>query len=282
MLLKALVLLAVAWLVIVGLAWVFQRSLIYLPITGAAPSVKGFFPTGEDVALETEDGLHLGGWFVPPRGGAAGAAVIVFNGNAGDRSLRAPLALVFREAGLSVLLLDYRGYGGNPGHPSEKGLLADARAARRWLAGRDGVDPDRIVYFGESLGSAVAVGLAREHPPAAMILRSPFPSLADVGRAHYPILPVRTLLKDRFEAAVWIREVRTPVLVIAGQADRIVPARLSRRLYDLAPEPKRFALIAGAGHNDAALFDGAELVAEALRFLTEAKVLDDGREGTAP
>ena len=142
--------------------------------------------------------------------------------------------------GLSVLLFDYRGYGGNPGRPSEDGLAADARAAQAWLAAQPDVDPDRIAYFGESLGAAVAVGLAVQRPPAALVLRSPFTSLADVGAVHYPWLPVRRLLLDRYPSIERIASVHAPVLVIAGDRDDIVPAALSKRLYDAAAEPKRY------------------------------------------
>ena len=147
--------------------------------------------------------------------------VIVFNGNAGNRAFRAPLAAALAEHGISVLLFDYRGYGGNPGSPSEEGLAADARAARRYVAGRAG--SDRIVYFGESLGSGVAVRLAAEQPPAALILRSPFTSLTDTGRHHYPFLPVGMMLIDRFASIDRIRDIRCPLLVIAADHDSVVP-----------------------------------------------------------
>ncbi len=113
--------------------------------------------------------------------------MLVCNGNAGDRSMRADLAAALNRHGLSVLLFDYRGYGGNPGRPSEDGLAADARAAQAWLAGQPDVDPNRIAYFGESLGAAVAIGLAVQRPPAALVLRSPFTSLADVGVRALPV-----------------------------------------------------------------------------------------------
>src|SRR5207253_9031710 len=153
----------------------------------------------------------------------AGATVLVFNGNAGDRSFRAPLAAALNQAGLSVLLFDYRGYGGNPGSPSEKGLMTDARTARAYAAARDKVDVGRLVYFGESLGAAVAVALALEHPPAALVLRLPFTSLTDMGRLYYPLLPTNLLLRDRFDSLRQIGHLTCPVLIIAGDQDRIVP-----------------------------------------------------------
>jgi fermentation-respiration switch protein FrsA (DUF1100 family) len=265
--LTAVVTVAVALLV---LAWALQRRLIYLPAAGPVPYAGAVLPGSEEVSFHTEDRLRLRGWFVSGGAGAAGATVLVFNGNAGDRSARAPLAAALARAGTSALLFDYRGYGGNPGHPSQTGLAADARAARGYLLSRPDVRPESIVYFGESLGAAVAIGLAVEYPPAALVLRSPFTSLADVGRLHYPYLPVRALLKDRYNSAARIRSVRVPLLVLAGGADSIVPAGHSRQLYDLAAEPKRYVEIPNAGHNDWELLAGDRLVREVLTVLQTA------------
>ena len=229
-------------------------------------------PGGRDVVLDTEDGIRLGAWYLPAAGGQKGPAVLVFNGNAGDRSLRAQLAAGLSRLGMSALLFDYRGYGGNPGRPSEDGLAADARAALAWLAAQPEVDPDRIVYFGESLGAAVAVGLAVERPPAALVLRSPFTSLADVGRVHYPWLPVGRVLIDRYPSIDRIGSLSAPLLVIAGDRDDIVPESLSKRLYEAAPDPKRYLLVPGAGHNDPELIDGRRMLDEVGRFLSEAGV----------
>ncbi len=191
----------------------------------------------------------------------------MFNGNAGNRAYRSGLARAFRAHGVAVLLFDYRGYGGNEGRPTEAGLAFDARAARAYLATRADVDPQRVVYFGESLGAAVAIGLAVEHPPAALVLRSPFTSLADVGRLHYPFLPVRWLLRDRFQSLERIAHIASPVLVIAGDRDRVVPLEQSRQLYAAASAPKRLVIISGADHNDEALADGPEVIQATLQLL---------------
>jgi uncharacterized protein len=259
-------------LVVIALAWLLQRRLIYLAEPGEVPAAATILPAGEDVAFETADGLRLGGWFVPAATGHSQATVLVLNGNAGNRMARAPLAAELSRAGLSVLLMDYRGYGGNPGSPAEPGLLADARGARAYLAARGDVDPARLVYFGESLGAAVALRLAVERPPMALVLRSPFTSLADVGRLHYPFLPVRLLLKDRYAAIEQAGGLRCPVLVVAGAGDGIVPWEQSRRLAEAIPEPKRFVLIPGADHNSLELLAGQRLIDEVVRF-----VLDAGR-----
>jgi uncharacterized protein len=283
-----------------GLLWLFQRRLLYFPTPGPVPPAASVVPGGEDVTFETPDGLRLAGWFVPaqpgpgaPAGavdnrthplprlgyapppgdpaaagrGAARPAVLVCNGNGGDRSMRAPLAAALARMGLAVLLFDYRGYGGNPGHPTEEGLAADARAALGYLAGRPEVDPERVVYFGESLGAAVALRLATERPPAALVLRSPFASLAEVGRRHYPMLPVSLLLRDRYDSAALARRLDAPLLVVAGGRDQIVPASHSRRLFDAAPQPKRLVVLDGADHNDDELLAGPRLLAELRTFL---------------
>ncbi|TDY09900.1 hypothetical protein BCL50_2005 [Mycolicibacterium litorale] len=248
-----------------ALLWTQQRRLIYFPAPGPVPSAAAVWSGARDVVIRTADGVDLGAWFFPAA--QRGPAVVVFNGNGGDRSMRAALALALRRMGLSVLLFDYRGYGGNPGRPTEEGLATDARAARDWLAAQREVDPGRLVYFGESLGGAVAVGLAVVHPPAALILRSPFTSLADVGAVHFRWLPVRHLLIDRYPSIDRIADVDAPVLVIAGDRDDIVPTGLSRRLFDAAAEPKEFVLVPGAGHNDRALLDGRQMLDAIEGFL---------------
>lgn len=255
------------WQIVLELLWSVPRRMIYFPLRHVVPAAASVLPGAEDVSFETADGLRLNGWYISAAANAERRAVIVFNGNAGNRAFRAPLAAALREAGLSVLLFDYRGYGGNPGSPSEPGLVADARAARAYVVHREDVDPDRLVYFGESLGAAVAVALAVEHPPAAMVLRSPFTSLVDMGRLVYPFLPVRPLLRDRFDAISQIRQLLCPLLVVAGDRDSIVPPEQSRRLRDAAPGPKRFALIPGADHNDFALVAGQPLMAVVTEFL---------------
>lgn len=250
------------------LVWMFQRSLIYFPFHDV-PSPEAMELTGvETVSLRTEDGLSLAGWFVASPTVASSGTVIVFNGNAGNRAYRAPLAAGLVDSGYQVLLFDYRGYGGNEGAPSETGLLADARAARAYLVSRPDVDATRLIYFGESLGSGVAVALAAEHQPAALVLRSPFTSLADVGRFHYPFLPVRWLLKDRFASIDAIGRVASPVLVIAGERDRIVPVDQSRRLFDAIRGPREIEIIEGADHNDLALLAGDRMMAAVGRFLS--------------
>ncbi|WP_326915665.1 alpha/beta hydrolase [Actinophytocola sp.] len=236
----------------------FQRRLIYLPSEGPVPSAGTVLPGARDVSYETADGLRLAGWFVPATGRERGVSVLVAPGNGGDRSLRAPLAKALRGRGMSVLLVDYRGYGGNPGDPSEEGLALDVRAARAFLVAER--PADRVIYFGESLGAAVVTELAVEHPPDGLLLRSPFFDLPAVAGVHYPLLPVRALLRDRFPVADRIGRVRAPTVVVLGTADDIVPPEQSRAVAAAAPGRATLVEVAGANHNDAALLDGPELI----------------------
>jgi len=256
-----------AGFVVLALAWTLQRRLIYFPMGGVPSPAEVGLEDVEPVAFRTDDGITLHGWFVRSRPSTARFTVVVFNGNAGTRAYRAPLARGFRERGLAVLLFDYRGYGGNEGSPTEAGLAADARAAREYLVTRADVDPARLVYFGESLGAAVAVTLAVSHPPAALILRSPFTSLAAVGRVHYPFLPVTWLLRDRFASLDRIAQLTCPVLIIAGERDSIVPAEQSRQLHDAATGRKTLVVVHGADHNDADLVAGPEVIDASVRLL---------------
>lgn len=244
-----------------GLQWGGQRRLIYQP-DGRVPDVAAVMGTAaREVSYRSEDDVPLRGWLVAPTGPDLGAHVLVLPGNAGNRGDRAGLARRLAAAGLTVLLVDYRGYGGNPGSPSEAGLRADARAARAYLVERAGADPGRLVYLGESLGSAVATGLAVEHPSAGLVLRSPFTSLADVAQRLYPIHPMRLLLWDRFPVREWITGVTAPTAVVYGDADELVPAAQSRAVADAAPALVRAVAVPGAGHNDPELAEGPELVA---------------------
>ncbi len=263
---RAVLILGVAVAAVLAVAWTQQRRLIYFPF-GRIPDagqirVAGLTP----VSFPTSDGLTLNGWHIKPDD-VPRFTVVVFNGNAGNRSMRLDLAHALAKRGLAVLLFDYRGFGGNPGSPSEEGLRLDARAVHEYLIARPDVDSARIVYFGESLGTAVASELAATHPPAALILRSPFASMSEVGQHHYTWLPVKWLLRDRYATVDHIGGVRSPVLVIAGDRDRIVPMSHSRRVYEAAGEPKKLVIIPDADHNDAVMFSDGMMVESVARFL---------------
>lgn len=258
---RVVVIVLVVAVVVLTLLWVFQRRLIYLPSTTSVPPAEVVIPGARDVVLHTSDGLQLGAWLVPAEQPDRGLTVLVASGNAGDRAARAPLARALAEEGLSVLLFDYRGYGGNPGSPTEHGLAADVRAAQSFLVDNANVSPSRLLYFGESLGAAVVTELAAEHPPAGMVLRSPFVDLTTIGELHYPFLPVPQLLRDKYPLVQHLADVKAPVSVVYGAEDSIVPPGLSSAVAAAAPELLAKVEIPGADHNDPALVHGPRLIA---------------------
>ena len=264
---RPVVLIAATAVVLAALAvaalWALQRQLVYLPDHAPLPPAATVLPGASDVVLQTEDGLHLGAWYLPAPTAEA-PAVLVASGNGGSRQSRAPLARGLAAQGLSVLLFDYRGYGGNPGSPNEQGLARDVRAARRFLLDVAGVPNDRLLYFGESLGAAVVTELATEHPPAGLVLRSPFKDLASVGTVHYPLLPVRALLRDTYPVAQHIAEVAAPTTVIYGTADSIVPPKQSQAVADAAATLHQLIPIRGADHNDLVLIAGDDVIQAVL------------------
>jgi hypothetical protein len=243
----------------------FQRRLIYLPAHDIPP-VEQVLPGWTEEVIVTGDGIELRSWFSAPQQNAP--VVIVFHGNAGNRADRVPLGSRLAAEGFGVLLVDYRGYGGNPGRPTETGLALDARAAAHFVAERAPGHP--LVYYGESLGAAVAVELAVAEPPAALVLRSPFTSLVDVAATHYRLLPVGMLLWDRYPSDERIRLVRAPVLVVLGSDDSIVPPAQSRTIYELAGEPKELVVIDGVDHNDYELLAGSRLIETMIGFITKS------------
>jgi uncharacterized protein len=257
---QALVAVLVLVTVLVAAAWSLQRRLIYFPTTSPVPPAGNVISDARDVTLRTSDGFELGAWFVPARGPERRMTVLVANGNAGDRVGRAPLAVALAERGFGVLLFDYRGYGGNPGSPSETGLALDARAAYKYLVTSAGGPPGRILFLGESLGAAVVTDLATEHAPAGLVLRSPFVDLASVGQVHYPWLPVGLLLRDDFPVSEQLADVEAPVCVVYGSEDSIVPSDQSRSVARSATTLWKLVEVAGADHNDVQLVQGDALI----------------------
>lgn len=262
--LEMVVTLATAAVLVLAGLWLSQRRLIYFPAS-EVPPLSAILPGARIVTISTGDGLTLTGWFLAPP--TPTAAVLVLNGNAGNRADRAPLARALVDHGYEVLLFDYRGYGGNEGSPSEEGLALDAAAAVAALA--EVATVDRLILLGESLGAAVAARLAVESPPTALVLRSPFPSLEAVAAVHHPYLPTRLLLRDRYHTLQAVSMIKVPILVVAGSADSIVPTHLSRAVYEAASADAHWALIENADHNDPALAFGPPLLAAIDRFLNE-------------
>jgi fermentation-respiration switch protein FrsA (DUF1100 family) len=245
-----------------GLMYVAQRSLMYFPDRSrTAPAAAGL-PQAEEVVLDTADGEKVIAWHLAPRDGKPVA--IYFHGNGGALAHRVSRFLRVAADGTGLIALSYRGYGGSTGSPSEDGLIADARAAYAFAASRYPVE--RIALWGESLGTGVAIALAAEKPVARMVLDAPFTSTLDVASASYPFLPVRYLMKDQFRSDLRITNVKVPVLIMHGDADRIIPIRYGERLYAMIPGEKRMARFPG-GHHVA--LDGLGGADTALKFLGE-------------
>jgi fermentation-respiration switch protein FrsA (DUF1100 family) len=233
---------------IVGGMYFLQRSLMYFPSQDLGTPAANGVPELEVVRLRTDDGLDLVAWYKPPAE-ADGVVVVYFHGNGGHIGHRAAKTRGFTRAGHGLLLVSYRGYGGNPGKPTEAGLFADARAAYAFLSEK-GVAPGRIAIVGESLGSGAAVYLATEREIGALMLEAPFTSAGDVGQRAYPILPVKLLIKDPFDSLSRIGRVTAPLLVVHGERDEVVPVALGRHLFEAAGEPKEGIFPATARHND--------------------------------
>lgn len=199
----------------------------------------------EDVWLQSADGVRLHTWWISSPGSPI--ATLFLHGNGGNLTHRIAHLQAIRDAGSSVLILDYRGYGRSQGRPSETGLYRDAHAAYLHLR-KAGYPPSRIVLHGESLGCAVAVELASREPCAGMILEAPFTSAADVARRVLPFLG--PLAARGFDSRRRIASFRRPLLVIHGTRDEVIPFELGQRLFKSAPGPKWFWVLKGAGHND--------------------------------
>ena len=266
--------LLVIYVVLVGSVYLFQRKLQYFPNPDPVPLPRGeAFQGLREVTLPTEDGHRLQSWFWP---GQKPLTLVYFPGNGGNRADRLEWARDFHLLGYGLLLLDYRGYGGNPGTPTETGLYRDARAAVNWLAR----DPSRkLAYLGESLGSGVAVEMATRVPPAGLIIQSGFSSAAAVGQHRYPLLPVGLLMKDPFDSMPKIRGLNCPLLSIHGDRDRTVPLSLGRALFEAAPEPKEWLPVPGAAHNDVSGVGGQSYWKKIGDFLNE--VSGSGPDGEA-
>lgn len=272
----------------------FQRSLIYQPfVESPLPAKLAMLATGQghDVTTRTDDGLDLHGWLFLAKGHAAETedeldsklaegrpVVLYFGGNAANRRYRTLEVEVLMDAGADVLIFDYRGYGDNLGEPSEEGLARDAQAVWRFATESKKIEPRRIVLFGESLGGGVAVRLANElsrkkTPPAGLILRSTFSSLGDAGAYHFPWLPVRWVLIDRFPSEQRIRDVTCPLLQFHGRRDTIVPIRLGQKLFAAVPEmsatgiAKHFVELPKADHNDVMETSRADIAKTVREFL---------------
>jgi fermentation-respiration switch protein FrsA (DUF1100 family) len=260
--------LAVAGGIFLALLSPLAERVIFQPSPGVDLQPAQLGLAAESIFLEADDGVRIHAFFVP--GAAARVsqrAMLFLHGNAGNASHRLPNAAALANLGADVLLLDYRGYGLSDGRPSEVGVYADARAGLSHLIASRGIPSERIVVFGRSLGGAVAVELAQERQLAGLVLESTFTSVDDMARRM--VGPLATLFGGGFPSVERISRLRAPLLFFHGDRDEIVPIELGRALFAAAPEPKRFEVITGAGHNDTVQVGGDAYLAQIGRFLDE-------------
>ena len=235
----------VVYAVFVFSVYVLQRRLIYFPTTAAKSPAECDLPDARSFRLKTTDGERIVTWY---QAAARDHLLFVyFHGNGGSLADRAGIFKRFASDGSGFLAIDYRGYGGSTGAPSEQGLVLDGEAAYRKVVAL-GYSPDRIVLVGESLGTGVAVDIASNHPIRALILDSSFSSTIDVAALDMLLLPVGLLMKDRFDSFSKIKLVKAPKLFLHGEKDPIIPISLSRKLFEEADPPKTFLELPGRGH----------------------------------
>jgi fermentation-respiration switch protein FrsA (DUF1100 family) len=247
----------VAYLALLAYLYFNQRQLLYFP-DRSRPQLGELRQIGvREVRLTTADGLGLMSWYLPPREGRP--VIAYFHGNGGNIAYRADRVQRFAREGYGMLLVEYRGYGGNPGAPSEVGLFADARAGLAFLRA-EGIAAGRVVLYGESLGTAVAVHAAMQLPAGAIVLESPFTSIAALAQYHYPFVPAALLVADRFDSLSRIGAIKAPLLVLQGGDDGIVPTRFGDALLGAANEPKERWIMPQAGHEDLARYGALDAV----------------------
>ena len=253
--------------VMAGWLYFNQRGILYIPYTAQPSPAEAGLPDMEVVEYQTADGLSLYGWYQQAVGDKP--TIVYFHGNAGNLLNHSWIAGPLIEAGYGVLLVEYRGYGGNPGKPTEDGLYADGRAAIEFLKGA-GINENGLVFFGQSLGTGIAVKMAIEYSPKALILQSPYTSIAKAGQHHYWYLPVLWLIKDKFPSDERIGDVAAPLLVLIAEHDTIIPPKMSRQLFALANQPKTLKELVNSGHNDLSGNGGMKAV---LEFLGKLQII---------
>ena len=240
-----------------------EKKFIFYPDSRVDQTPRDIGLPFEDVFFTTSDGVRLNGWFVPYPDAAI--TLLWFHGNAGNISHRLEnIKLLHGKVKVNVFIFDYRGYGRSEGTISEKGTYLDGQAAIECLRTRYTVETKNLVLFGRSLGAAVASEIASRTDVLALILETPFASIAEMAREIFPFLPVGRFLQTKYEVVKKVRAIKSPLLVLHGDRDDIVPFRQGKKVFDAAPQPKAFYTIVGAGHNDTYLV-GGDLYFQALR-----------------
>lgn len=236
------------------ISW-FENHLIFFPTKSWEAHPEAYRLQYENLTFKTEDEISLSGWFFPAK--KQSPIILFLHGNAGNISHRLDKIRPFVERGYAVFIIDYRGFGKSEGSVSEEGTYKDARAAYEYLNKVKNIPPDQIVAYGESIGSAVAVDLATRVSLAGLILEAPFTQISDMAKTHYPFIPTK-ILKTRYDSLSKISSVQTPLLILHGTDDEIVPFRLGQKLFEAANEPKAFYAISGGTHNESFFIGGKE------------------------
>ncbi|HEY8248046.1 MAG TPA: alpha/beta hydrolase [Hyphomicrobium sp.] len=242
--------LAALYAVVALSAFFFQRRLTYFPDPERTAPASFNLPRVEERIIET-DGERLVSWFAPASPGRP--TILYFHGNAGNLASRSERVRRFLARGWGVLFMSYRGYSGSSGSPSERANVADAKRAYEMLR-REGVPPEDIIVYGESLGSGVAVQVAAEKGIAGLVLDAPYTSIVDVAAVSYPYLPVRPFILDRYETMRYLPKVTAPLLVMHGEEDGVIPVAMGKAVYAAANAPKEIVTFPHAGHSDHHLY----------------------------
>ncbi len=268
--LKMNILIAIACgcLLVLGLVFFFQHKLIFFPDPQLAGTPAQIDLEYEEVAFRAQDGIELHGWYLPASRKADGPTALFFHGNAGNISYRLEQLRIIHSLGLSCFIFDYRGYGRSRGRMSEQGSYQDAAGAWDYLIREKGLTPERIICWGRSLGGPIAARMARDTRPLALIIESSFPSIPVMAKRLFPFLPVSLLLRYRFPTEDYLQEADCPVLIVHSREDGLVPFDFGRRLYENAPESKKFLELHG-GHNDGFLVSEEVYVQGLEGFLEE-------------
>jgi fermentation-respiration switch protein FrsA (DUF1100 family) len=262
--------LAALYALLVVFVYFYQRRLQYFPDASNPGTPKDAnVPEMSIINVKTADDLELVAWFAPPKK-KDGKIVILFHGNAGNLAGRGIKARYFLGRDYGVLLSEYRGFGRNPGSPSEEGLYKDARAVLKWLEEKL-YSPAQFVLYGESIGTGVAVQMALETQPKYLILEAPFSSAAEVAKLTYPYLPVDFMMHDRFDSLEKIPKVYANLLIVHGDEDPVIPIELGKKLFDAANHPKEFCSIARGGHSDLYDYHAGHIIADWLDKQVQAE-----------
>lgn len=261
---KLLVVFGIFYVALLGTLYVYQRKLLYFPDTNIQPPQYYGLEDYSDRAAFSQDGLRIQFWYKEAK--PHYPTIVYFHGNAANLGNRAQSYKSFSDLGFGILALSYRGYGNSQGSPSEEGLYEDARAVIGYAYSELRLGSDRLIYYGESLGSGVAVQMATEHAPGAVVLEAPYTSVADRAGEIYFYVPVHLLMKDQFDSIAKIKNINSPLLIFHGEKDGTIPISHGKKLLAAANEPKEAVFFPDRGHND---FDRNKISTHVLDFAKE-------------